>query len=104
LRNAAGSAIWPVVGNDGVATGFGNSGVGIAFGPDQRNFDLSIIKQTRLGIRENINLEFRAELFNAFNTSQFGAPGTNVSAATFGVISSTAVNPRIGQLALKLNF
>ena len=102
LRNAAGTAIWPVVGNDGVATGFGNSGVGIVFGPDQRNFDLSIIKQTRL--RERLNLEFRAEFFNAFNTTQFGNPGANVSAATFGVISSTAVNPRIGQLALKLNF
>jgi hypothetical protein len=104
-RNAAGTAAWPVIGNDGVATAFGNSGVGIVSGPDQRNFDLSAIKQTRIRpLGENGNLEFRAEFFNAFNTTQFSTPGTNVSASTFGVISSTAVNPRIVQLALKLNF
>lgn len=105
LRNAAGAAIWPVVGDDNRATGFGNSGVGIAFGPDQRNFDLVLIKRTALkAVSESANVEFRTEFFNAFNTPQFSAPGTNVSAATFGVISSTAVNPRIIQFALKLNF
>jgi hypothetical protein len=104
-RNAAGTAIWPAIGSDGVATAFGNSGVGIVFGPDQRNFDLSAIKRTRLPhLGEAGNLEFRAEFFNAFNTAQFSSPGNNVSSSTFGVISSTAVNPRIVQLALKLNF
>jgi hypothetical protein len=105
MRNAAGAAIWPIVGSDGVATGFGNSGVGIAFGPDQNNSDIAIIKRTSLGrLRENANVEFRSEFFNAFNTPQFGNPGTNVSSATFGVISSTSVNPRIIQFALKFNF
>jgi len=104
-RNAAGAAVWPVVGDDGRATAFGNSGVGIVSGPDQRNFDLAIVKQTSLGwLREGSNIEFRAEFFNAFNTTQFANPGTNVSAANFGVISTTAVNPRIIQFALKLNF
>lgn len=105
LRNASGAAIWPIVGDDGRATGFGNSGVGIAYGPDQRNFDLVLIKRTSLRqLRESANVEFRTEFFNAFNTTQFSTPGTNVSAATFGVISSTAVNPRIIQFALKVNF
>jgi hypothetical protein len=105
LRNAAGTAIWPVVGDDARATAFGNSGVGIVFGPDQRNFDISLIKRTSLkALREGANLEFRTEFFNAFNTTQFSSPGANVSATTFGVISSTAVNPRIIQFALKLNF
>jgi hypothetical protein len=105
LRNAAGTAIWPVVGDDGRATAFGNSGVGIVFGPDQRNFDIVLIKRTPLSrLREGANIEFRTEFFNAFNTTQFSSPGTNVSAANFGVISSTAVNPRIMQFALKLNF
>ena len=104
-RNAAGTAIWPAIGSDGAATAFGNSGVGIVFGPDQRNFDLSAIKRTRIHpLGEGGNLEFRAEFFNAFNTTQFSSPGSNVSASTFGVISSTAVSPRIVQLALKLNF
>jgi len=105
LRNAAGTAIWPVIGDDARATSFGNSGVGIVFGPDQRNFDIVLIKRTSLkALREAANLEFRTEFFNAFNTTQFSNPGTNVSAATFGTISSTAVNPRIIQFALKLNF
>src|SRR6185369_6835672 len=105
LRNAAGTAIWPVIGDDARATAFGNSGVGIVFGPDQRNFDISLIKRTSLkALREGANLEFRTEFFNAFNTTQFGNPSASVSAATFGVISSTAVNPRIIQFALKLNF
>jgi len=105
LRNAAGAAIWPVVGADARATAFGNSGVGIAFGPDQRNFDLAIIKQTPVRrLRENANLEFRTEFFNAFNTPQFNNPSTTVTSANFGIISATSVNPRILQFALKLNF
>ena len=105
MRNASGAAIWPVVGDDGVATAFGNSGVGIVKGPGQNNFDLSILKQTSIRkLGEGANVEFRAEFFNAFNHPQFSNPNTNVSAGTFGVISNTAVNPRIIQLALKLNF
>lgn len=105
FRNAAGTAIWPVVGDDGRATAFGNSGVGIVFGPDQRNFDIVLIKRTPVGwLREGANIEFRTELFNAFNTTQFGSPSTSVTTSTFGVISSTSVNPRIVQFALKLNF
>lgn len=94
----------PVIGNDGIGTAFGDSGVGIVRGPDQNNFDLALMKSTNLG-REGMNLEFRAEFFNAFNTPQFSNPDTAVSdGPTFGQISSTAVNPRIIQLALKLNF
>jgi hypothetical protein len=105
LRNAQGAAIWPVIGDDGRGTGFGNTGVGIVFGPDQRNFDISLIKRTSLrALRESANVEFRTEFFNAFNTTQFSNPSTNVSSSAFGVISSTAVNPRIIQFALKLNF
>jgi hypothetical protein len=105
MRNAAGAAIWPVVGDDGVATAFGNSGVGIVKGTGQNNFDLSILKQTPIRkLGEGANVEFRAEFFNAFNHPQFSNPDTDVSDTTFGVISSTAVNPRIAQLALKLNF
>jgi Carboxypeptidase regulatory-like domain len=105
LLNAQGLGVWPVVGDDGRATAFGNSGVGIVFGPDQRNFDLVLIKRTSLkALGESANLEFRSEFFNAFNTTQFSNPVTNVSAVNFGVISTTAVNPRIIQFALKLNF
>jgi Carboxypeptidase regulatory-like domain len=94
-----------VIGADGVGTGFGDAGVGIVRGPDQRNFDLAIIKKTAVGWPvETANFEFRAEMFNAFNTPQFSNPDNNFSSPTFGQISSTSVNSRIIQLALKFNF
>ncbi len=104
-RSATGAPAWPIVGADGRATAFGNSGVGIVSGPDQRNFDIAVIKRTSLGrLRENANIEFRSEFFNAFNTPQFNNPSTTVTSAAFGTISSMSVNPRIIQFALKLNF
>ena len=105
LRNAAGTAIWPVIGDDGRATAFGSSGVSIVSGPDQRNFDFALIKRFSIEkLRESANIEFRAEFFNAFNTTQFANPTTSVSSANFGLITATAVNPRIIQFALKVNF
>jgi hypothetical protein len=95
----------PIVGSDGIGTAFGNSATGIVNGPDQANFDLSLVKAVplRLGNVEG-NLQIRSELFNVFNHTQFADPDNNFSSATFGVISATSVNPRVGQLAVKLNF
>jgi hypothetical protein len=94
-----------VIGDDGRATDFGNSGVGIVNGPHQQNFDISIVKRTRIGwLTPESTLDLRLEMFNALNTVQFAIPNTDVGAATFGVISSTAVAPRMMQLAVKFNF
>lgn len=101
-RNTAGAAAWTIVGDDARATTFGNAGAGIVRGPGQNNFDLALLKRTT--IRESFNAEFRAEFFNAFNTPQFGLPVTSVTNAAFGTITTTAVGPRVIQLALKLNF
>jgi hypothetical protein len=96
---------WPIIGDDGRATGFGNSGVGIVLGPGQRNLDLSLMKRTRIGWpNAGAYAEFRAEFFNAFNTVNFANPNTNVSSAGFGQITGTTVSPRIVQLAIKLSF
>jgi len=84
------------------AYGFGNSGRGVAYGPDQRNFDLELSK--RIPIRESMNLEFRSEFFNAFNTPQFQNPNTNLGTSSFGFVTATSVAARIIQFALKLNF
>jgi hypothetical protein len=97
--------IYPIVGDDGIATGFGNSGAGTATGPGQKNWDIALIKHTHTGWpNDTANVEFRTEFFNAFNTPQFGNPDTTLSDAGFGQITSTSVNPRIMQFALKLNF
>jgi hypothetical protein len=95
----------PIIGADGMGTAFGNSATGIVNGPAQANLDLSLSKNIPLRWpREGSSLQFRAEFFNVFNHPQFADPDNNFSSATFGIISSTSVNPRVGQLALKFSF
>jgi Carboxypeptidase regulatory-like domain/TonB-dependent Receptor Plug Domain/TonB dependent receptor len=87
----------------GDGTGFGNCGVGILRGPDQRNLDLGI--QREFAVAESSALQFRAEFFNFTNTPKFGLPVNDRAAGpAFGVISSTVSNPRIVQFALKYIF
>jgi hypothetical protein len=94
----------PVISADG-GTGFGNTRAGMLEGPGQHNFDLALGKITAIAGSEFVNLEFRAEFFNAFNSAQFANPDTAYSdGAAFGTITATSVAPRIGQLALKLHF
>lgn len=92
-----------MIGSDGRATAFGNSGVSIATGPGQFNTDMSFVKKFLLK-DENRRVEFRAEFFNLFNTPQFSNPDSTFGSSTFGQISSTSVNPRFVQFALRLNF
>jgi len=95
----------PIIGADGIGTAFGNSATGIVDGPRQANLDLALSKTVVLRWpAEKSSLQFRAEFFNALNHTQFANPDTNVTSPTFGVISSTAVNPRVGQLALRFAF
>ncbi len=68
----------------------------------QKNFDLSLIKF--IPIKENFNVEFRSEFFNAFNRPQLGVPNTTFNGGSFGVISGQANAPRIIQFGLKINF
>jgi len=95
----------PVIGADGIGTGFGNSATGIVAGPGEANLDLSFQKTVVLNwLVEKSSLQFRAEFYDALNHPQFGNPDTNFTSPTFGVISSTSVNARVGQLALKYAF
>jgi Carboxypeptidase regulatory-like domain/TonB dependent receptor len=95
----------PIIGADGIGTAFGDSATGIVNGPGQANLDLSLTRTIPLRWpQEGSGLEFRLEFFNIFNHPQFADPDNNFSSATFGVISSTSVSPRVGQLALKLSF
>ncbi len=92
-----------VIGDDGRATAFGNSGVGIVRGPGQGNMDMALAKRFQ-GWNDRSGLEFRAEFFNVLNTPQFRDPDLDRSSASFGQIRATSVNPRMMQLALKLTF
>jgi hypothetical protein len=95
----------PVAGSDGTGTGFGNSATGMVDGPGQANLDVAISKAVNFDwLQEKSTLIFRAEFYNALNHPQFANPDNNFTSPTFGVISSTSVNPRIVQLALRFAF
>jgi hypothetical protein len=95
----------PVIGADGIGTTFGNSSTGIVDGPGQVNFDLAVSKAISMPWpQEKSTLEFRAEFFNLFNHPQFANPDSNFTSPTFGIISSTAVNARVGQVAVRFSF
>jgi hypothetical protein len=79
-------------------------------GPSFVNADFSVIKNTKL--TERVNLQFRGEMFDIFNHPNFGNPGLTFSptSTTFGVITSTRFptgdfgSARQIQFALKLKF
>jgi hypothetical protein len=79
----------------------GNSKRRFFGGPGINNWDMALLKNTKL--TERFNLEFRAEFFNIFNHAQFQNVQGNINAANFGFVQSAAA-PRIGQLGLKLLF
>jgi outer membrane receptor protein involved in Fe transport len=87
---------------DTSATGFGDTPIVVGYGPGQFNWDIAITKRT--AVTEGSYLEFTAQFFNTFNHPQFSNPNTTASSGAFGIISSTAVGPRIIQLGLKYNF
>ncbi len=86
----------------GGGTGFGNSAVGAIMGPGQHNWDLSIIKRTK--ITEGLSTEFRTEFYNIWNHPQFNPPVNNFADSTFGLVQNSSVPPRIMQFALKFLF
>ena len=101
------SAICPatIVGSDGKATAYGNTGQSVINGPGQFNTDFSVGKTTTVGgLREGAQLAFRVEFYNALNHPQFSNPGSVVGTSTFGVIQQTAVGPRLIQFGLKYLF
>ena len=68
-----------------------------------RQFDLSLLKNTKL--REGLNLEIRGEAYNAFNTPMFGAPSTSSpTSSAFGTVTTQFSTARTIQLAGKIVF
>lgn len=86
---------------------YGNASRNILRGPGLAATDLSLAK--RFSITERINLQLRAEFFNAFNHTNLNTPNPVVYTAasggpspTAGVITSTATSSRQIQLGMKL--
>jgi hypothetical protein len=80
----------------------GNSGRGVVIGPGIQRWDLSVLKEIKLPW-ESTGLQFRGEMINAFNHTNFNGLGTTFGSSTFGTVI-TVHDPRIVQLGLKFNF
>jgi len=84
---------------------YGNVGRDTLTGPGLATWDFSVLKDTRL--RERLNLQFRAEIFNLLNRANFNLPNAVVFtpsgvSPTAGVITSTSTTSRQVQFGLKL--
>jgi hypothetical protein len=80
----------------------GNAGRGSIRQPGINNWDLGVVKNNR--ISERLAMQFRWEMFNAFNHTQFGAANLNMASTNFGSIGGTLIGPRRMQVGLKLVF
>ena len=109
---------------------FGNAGRNDLNNPSRWNWDVTLLKHTRIG--EHVDAEFRTEAFNVFNTTQFriydpvlgtqaqntvscyggpvsyysaaGGDGTNCLTGSSFLHPVDAHRPRTLQFALKLSF
>jgi hypothetical protein len=70
-------------------------------GPSYRDVDFALMRRVPLGGSRAI--ELRAEVFNLLNTPNFANPNATAGASNFGTITS-ALDPRVAQLALKFLF
>ncbi len=83
---------------------YGNAGRNILYGPGVHNWDIGIDKNFALPfLGEGSRLQFRGEMFNAFNHAQFGLPASQVGTPNFGLISSARA-PRLVQFGARLIF
>ena len=80
----------------------GNAGRGSIEQPGLNNWDLGVVKNTRVG--ERFNAQFRWEMFNAWNHTQFGTANLTVTSANFGKIGGLLVAPRRMQFGLRLMY
>jgi hypothetical protein len=77
---------------------FGNLGRNTLIGPGLSNFDFSLLKNIPLeGVSENFRVQFRMEVFNAFNHANFDLPGNSqgLTSASF-IFTNTSGQPNLG--------
>jgi hypothetical protein len=96
-------------------TVLGNARRNSLYGPGLTNLDMSFFKNNYLRHSERVNLQFRGEIFNILNHTNFAAPcatcgntslfdQSGAPLATAGQIVNTQTTSRQIQLAIKLIF
>jgi hypothetical protein len=81
---------------------YGNLHRNDQYGPGRETVNFSMFKNFPL--YERLSLQLRAEAFNLFNHANPSNPGTTFGTSSFGTITSTQTDPRVLQLAGKINF
>jgi hypothetical protein len=92
---------------------YGNEKRNQFYGPPTHQIDFSVFKN--FGITEHVRLQFRAEIFNIFNFTNYAGPANNVQGSNLGQVGATydvafgapgigPGAPRNVQLAVKLLF
>jgi hypothetical protein len=82
---------------------FGNEPRNPLRGPGWQSVDLTLSRRFDVGSR--VGAVLRWDIFNAFNTTNFGLPSRNLSdAATVGTVTTLGGDPRTMQLSLRLTF
>jgi hypothetical protein len=80
-----------------------NTSRGTIDGPATVRFDFSLFKNIEFGEEGRVRLQLRGEFFNIFNHTNFRAIQTNITAATYGQVT-TVRDPRTIQIGAKLSF
>jgi len=92
---------------------YGNEGRNEFYGPSNHQIDFSIFKN--FAITEHVRAQFRVEIYNIFNFTNYSEPANNVQGSNLGQVGSTydvsfgapgigPGAPRNVQLALKILF
>ncbi|MGH9612194.1 MAG: carboxypeptidase regulatory-like domain-containing protein [Bryobacteraceae bacterium] len=80
---------------------FGTASNGSIRGPGLVTFDMALYKDFRFG--EHQSVQFRGELFNIFNHTNFSGVNTTFGSGGYGNVTS-ALDPRIVEFALRYHF
>jgi hypothetical protein len=88
--------------DDTVPDTYGNLGINPLYADGQQQLDSSLSKT--FNVTERINLQFRVDVFNTFNHTNFAAPDSGVGDSTIGQVFSTSVDQRRMQFGLRLHF
>ena len=80
----------------------GNSERGQFTGPSYHVWDISLRKQ--FGIGDDVKVQIQADFFNVWNHVNWGNPNTDLSSASFGLITGVTGQPRNIQLGARVIF
>jgi hypothetical protein len=83
---------------------YGNSKADTLVANWQKNLDISLFRQFRVGLGETRYFEFRAEAFNVLNNVVFTAPDSGMTDPNYGKVLGQLNTPRQLQLGLKFYF